>query len=290
MNSGSEPESIAERQKPPPGELFLDHVAHFVPDLAAAGALAESLGFAVTEESVHRAGGAPAGTSNRCIMLEEGYIEILAPTLDTPNGRNVRAAMARHAGVHLACFGTPDAEAEHRRLADHGFQPEPLVDLERKTEQDRLVRFKVVYTPPDRMPEGRIQYVQQMTPENIWLPKCVAHQNGVTSLRAVYVVAADVVDVAARWSRFTAVLPSRNGDCVELRLTRGKAVIASRETLSAILGDAPPAPALAGYALACRDAGAFAERCATAGLAVKKNAEGYAVALPPALGGNWVLL
>ena len=72
---------VAQAQKPAPGELYLDHVAHFVPDLAAAGGLAESLGFAVTPESAHRAQGAPAGTSNRCIMLERGYIEILAPTL-----------------------------------------------------------------------------------------------------------------------------------------------------------------------------------------------------------------
>ena len=71
---------VAERQKPPPGELYLDHVAHFVPDLAAAARLLESLGFAPTPESAHRAQGAPAGTSNRCLMFEDGYIEILAPT------------------------------------------------------------------------------------------------------------------------------------------------------------------------------------------------------------------
>jgi len=100
---------IAENQTPAPGELNLDHVAHFVPDLGVAARLAESVGFVVTPESAHRAQGAPAGTSNRCIMLEEGYIEILAPTLDTPNARRVRSHMARYDGVHLACFGTPDA-------------------------------------------------------------------------------------------------------------------------------------------------------------------------------------
>ena len=174
---------IAENQKPAPGELYLDHVAHFVPDLGAAARLAESLGFAVTPESAHRAQGAPAGTSNRCIMLEEGYIEILAPTLDTPNARRVRERMARYDGVHLACFGTPDAEAEHRRLAAHGFDPEPLVDLQRQT-QDGAVRFKVVYVPPANMPEGRVQYVQQVTPEVIWNTPSLAHTNGVTGLAA----------------------------------------------------------------------------------------------------------
>ncbi len=289
MNSGSAPGAIAERQKPPPGELFLDHVAHFVPDLAAAGALAQSLGFAVTDESVHRIGGAPAGTSNRCIMLEEGYVEILAPTLDTPNARRVRGLMKRHHGVHLACFGTPAAEAEHRRLADHGFQPEPLVNLERTVAEGSQLRFKVVHVPPDRMPEGRIQYVQQMTPEHLWLPKNLAHGNGVTGLRAIYVVAEDPVNTAARWSRYTAVLPSRNGDFVELRMNRGSVIIGTGDALSKILGDAPAAPALAGYALACRDAAASAARCAAAGLAVKRNGNSYAVALPPSLGGTWML-
>src|ERR687896_1208718 len=142
---------IATRQRPAPGDLYLDHVAHFVPDLGAAARLAESLGFAVTPESAHRAQGAPAGTSNRCIMLEEGYIEILAPTLDTPNAQRVRSRMARHDGVHLACFGTPDAEGEHGRLAAHGFEPEPVVNLERTVDSAARVRFRVVYVPPQAM-------------------------------------------------------------------------------------------------------------------------------------------
>src|ERR1043166_5836694 len=102
--------SVAENQKPAPGELYLDHIAHFVPDLGAAARVAELLGFKVTPESAHRAQGAPAGTSNRTIMLEEGYIEILAPTLETPHAQRVRERMARYEGVHLACFGTPRAE------------------------------------------------------------------------------------------------------------------------------------------------------------------------------------
>src|ERR1051325_2149729 len=139
--------SAAERQRPPPGELYLDHVAHFVPDLGAAARLLESLGFVPTPESAHRAGGAPAGTSNRCLMFEEGYVEILAPTLDTPNARRVRAHMARYAGVPLASFGTPDAPCEHARLAAQRFEPEPLVNLSREVDGGETVRLGVVYVP-----------------------------------------------------------------------------------------------------------------------------------------------
>src|SRR5688572_32082860 len=148
----------SERQRPPPGEMVLDHLAHFVPDLGAAAAVWEKLGFVVTPVSHHRVAGKPAGTSNRCVMLEEGYLELLAPSqehaADTPHAQRVRGLMKRYDGVHLACFGTPDAPAEQARLGAQGFEPEPLVDLERKLDDGEFVRFKVVYVPPGKMAEG----------------------------------------------------------------------------------------------------------------------------------------
>ncbi|HJS41956.1 MAG TPA: VOC family protein, partial [Gemmatimonadales bacterium] len=95
---------VAERQRPPPGELCLDHLAHFVPELDAAAAVWEKLGLRVTPVSVHQVSGKPAGTSNRCVMLEEGYIELLAPTQKTAHARRVRSLMKRYDGIHLACF------------------------------------------------------------------------------------------------------------------------------------------------------------------------------------------
>jgi hypothetical protein len=277
---------VAERQKPPPGDLYLDHVAHFVPDLGAAGRLLELLGFAVTPESAHRAQGGPAGTSNRCVMLESGYIEILAPTLDTPNAHRVRAHMARYDGVHLACFGTPDAAFERQRLAGAGFDPEPLVDLSRAVGGGETVRFGVVYVPPGKMPEGRVQYCQHLTPEVIWKDEFVNHANGVTGLAAVYVAAADPAETAARWSRFSGLLPRSANGLVCLEAARGRVLIGRREQL---FEGAPPAPALAGYALSCRHPEAFIARCSEIGLAVRKTASGHAISLPPALGGTWLV-
>ena len=272
---------IAEHQKPAPGELFLDHVAHFVPDLGAAARLARSLGFAVTPESAHRAQGAPAGTSNRCIMLDQGYIEILAPTLDTPNAQRVRARMARYEGVHLACFGTPTAEAEHQRLAAHGFEPDAVVRLERKIETGDTVRFAVVYVPPDKMPEGRVQYCEHLTPREVWREGFV----NPFALRAVYVVADEPEEAAARWGRFGGLLPRPEDGLVRLDTARGRVVIGTRKRLARLLGEAPSAPALAGYALGCADPEEFARRCSKAGLRV----QGKAVRLPAALGGTWLL-
>jgi len=246
---------IAEAQKPPPGCLFLDHVSHFVSDIDAAARLLESLGFVVTPLSAQYASGKPVGTSNRCVMLDEGYIEILTPTERTP-------------GIYLACFGTPDADFEHRRLAEHGFQPQPIVELSRPLETGGTVRFRVVRPLPESMPERRIQFVQQMTPEQIWRPEVLAHRNGVTALRAIHICTTDISGTAARWSRFTGLLP------FPLETARGDISFRSSDTKK---------PFIAGYGLKCKDPEAFAQRCRAAGLRV----EGYTVTLPPFLGGKW---
>ena len=270
----------AQRQRPPPGGLCLDHLAHFVPDLTAAAALWEHLGFVVTPTSVHQVSGKPAGTSNRCVMLDEGYIELLAPTLDTPNAQRVRDRMQLFVGVHLACFGTPDAAAEQARLAAHGFEPEPVVNLEREVEGGKA-RFNVVYVPREKMPEGRVQYCEHLAPEHVWREGYV----NLFRLRAVYVVADEPEEVAARWGRFGGLLPRPEDGFVRLDTARGRVVIGTRKNVERVLGYAPAAPALAGYALSCSDPDAFAARCRKAGLEVA----GRVVTLPASLGGRWVL-
>ena len=272
-----------------PGELVLDHVAHFVPQLGEGVRALEALGFAVTAESVHQTPEGPAGTSNVCVMLEHGYLEILAPTADTPNSRRVRDAMGRYSGVHLACFGTPDAEGEQARLQTHGFDPQPLVKLSRKIPTGETVRFSVVIPCVQAMPEGRIQFVQHHTPEGLWRPEHLAHTNNAVKLACVFVVADDPVAAGARWARFAALLPRPAGAYVHLPTARGHVLVGRRESWDALLGDAPAAPALAGYALECRDPAILVSRCHLLGLALRKVRDNlYAVSLPQALGGAWL--
>lgn len=278
-----------EKRIPAPGELTLDHVAHFVPDLAAARGTLQAMGFAVTPESAQVTQDGPAGTSNVTVMLPQGYLEFLAPTMDTPNAAKLRAAMARYPGVHLACFGTPAAGEDHARLVTHGFAPLPLVDLSRETETGRA-RFKVIRCAPESMPEGRVQFVEHLSPEVIWHPRWMGHANGVRKLACVFVVAHDPVAVAARWAHFAALLPRPAGRFVHLRTDRGDVLVGRRAEWERLFGDeVPAAPALAGYALECEDPEGFAGRVLLAGAAVRKLRPGlFAAVLPEALGGSWV--
>jgi Glyoxalase-like domain len=280
---------VASQQLPSAGSLLLDHVSHFVPDLASAARALEALGFAVTPPSAQQTQDGPAGTSNVCVMLEHGYLEFLAPTADTANAQRLRASMQRYPGVHLVCFGTPDAEGEHLRLKTHGFEPQPLVQLSREVQSGVRAQFKVVRAAPEKMPEGRIQFVQHHTPEAIWQPQYLGHTNNVVKLACVFAVAEDPVAAGARWARFAALLPRPAGDFVHLPTARGHVLIGRRESWNTLLGDAPAAPALAGYALECRDPAILVSRCKLLGLALRKLRENlYAVSLPEALGGAWI--
>lgn len=276
--------NAAERQRPPPGQLYLDHVSHFVADLDAAARLCEALGLRATPTSVQRTPEGPVGAANRCVMLDAGYIELLSPTQPTPAAERMRALMRRYDGVHLACFGTPDAEGEQRRLATHGFEPQPLVDLSREV-PGGTARFKVVRLPPEKMPEGRIQYVEHLTPAQLWRP---ADLNPLR-LEEVYVVADDPVETAARWARFAALIPRPERDGVRLETARGSIFIADRRETSKRLGEAPAAPAIAGYALGAGQPKTLLARCKEIGAALQKCGARHAAKLPAALGGVWLI-
>src|SRR6478609_2784718 len=136
MLSDTAGEDEVDRQLPEGGEIFLDHVGHFVRDpKAAADALARA-GFAPTPVSVQvnpdgKGGETPTGTGNICAMLPRGYVECLFKTADTPLGHELDKAMERYSGVHLVAFAVHDAEAAHARLQGLGFRMRPLVSMQR---------------------------------------------------------------------------------------------------------------------------------------------------------------
>lgn len=281
-------------QLPRKGEVFLDHVAYFVPAIEPAASALEGCGFRLTAftEQINRVDGTAvsAGTGNRCAMLRRGYIEILAATRDTPLARQLLARLERHLGIHLAAFSSADAERERDRLAAAGFPVLPLVDMRRPvstTDGKAEARFTIARIART-MPEGRTQFLTHHTESLVWHPPDLDHPNGAQSLAALWVAAADPAEPAERFARFTA-RPARNdGGLVTIALDRGFLRFASPDYLEQQFGirPGPPLPYFAAVEIEVAAIDRLYRLLAGSGLATRSIPRGCAVTLASSIAGT----
>jgi hypothetical protein len=284
-------------QLPPPGAVFLDHVAHFVPEMDAAAVALERCGFRLTPltAQTNRVNGkpVPAGTGNRCAMLRQGYVEILTATADTELARQLRERVADHVGLHLAAFSSADTAAEHRRLGAVGFPTLPLVDMRRPVMTEagsEDARFTIARVAPGNMAEGRVQFLTHHTEPLVWREGYLDHPNGAEALTGLWLAAADPAEPAGRFARFAGRPAMRDGAVTTIALERGAIHIAAPEFLAAAF-DITPAGRLPGFVAAQIAVTSLAELAAhldAAGLAYRrvrlKQDDAIAVALPAAIG------
>src|SRR3984893_16271863 len=209
-------------QLPPPGAVFLDHVAHFVPEMDAAAAALELCGFRLTPftAQANRVDGAvvPTGTGNRCVMLRRGYVEVLTaiPTVagETDLARQLRERIGDHVGLHLAAFSSADTAAEHRRLAVLGFPTLPLVEMRRPVKTavgSEDARFTIARVTPGSMAEGRVQFLTHHTEPLVWRPDFLDHPNGAQALTGLWIGSTDPAGPGGSFARFTGRPSLRGG-------------------------------------------------------------------------------
>jgi catechol 2,3-dioxygenase-like lactoylglutathione lyase family enzyme len=243
----------------------LDHVGVACADLDAAAAEWEGLGFRLTGLARHMARGpdgamAPTGTANRCVMLAQGYVELIAVVDPGRRSATLERFLARYAGIHVVTLATPDAAAAAGRLRRAGFATE-LIESERPAGlEGRQARFSRL---PLTEAEPRLQLLQHHTPELVWREEELRHPNRAASLEQVIIAANAPAELAARLSRASgvAVLPDPLGGYV-LKLAQGQVRVLPQAALGAVLPgvSVPSLPFVAGIALRTRDGNAAAER------------------------------
>jgi hypothetical protein len=274
------PSPLDPPQTPTGDQIFLDHVGWFVPDMEAAGAAFEALGFVLTpfvaQQNADPAGGPPlpAGTGNRCAMLSRGYLEILTtvPGVETPLAAQMQAGIESYTGLHLIAFTVDDAEGAHARLDAEGFGPQPPVHLRRPLQLpdggEAEVAFTVLRVPPDAMEEGRIQMLRQETPELVWQDHLIARDNGVAALGGVLLCVDDPGAVSDRYARFTGRKSTGGGDYRVIDLDRGRLAFATPRKCTDLLPgvSVPGTPFMAAVALRADDLSALRGRCESAGI------------------------
>lgn len=291
-----------DRRLPVGGEIFLDHIAHFVADPESASRPLARAGFAPTPISVQvnpdPAGGPlrPTGTGNVTCMLDRGYLELLFRTADTPLGREFDAAMARYRGVHLVAFAVADAAATHARLAQCGFRMQPLVAMQRPVETaagEGIAAFTVVRVVPGEMPEGRVQALTHRTEHTVWQPRWLRHPNGARGLIDVVIVEADVEEAAERFRRFLERDARADRFGPSFHLDRGRVQLVATESLVRLFPHLviPDEPFIASYGIAVTSLEQVAA-CLQAGHVRYDRRAGHVVAsFPEELGvGCWVFV
>jgi len=284
----------------PRGEaIFLDHLAHWVADIHAAAALLDRLGFLVTPyaEHVHASGGTTvaAGSANQCVMLEAGYLEVLTPVGDTPIAEEVRAALGRYTGLHLAAFCSADAEAHGERLKKAGFPQRPSVTLARESTladgSPCTLRFTVVRPQVGCLAEGRVQFLTHHTPEALWQTRWLAHPNSARALTDVLFCVADPQEARQRYARYL----DRAAEAIDggyvLAMERGRLALLNAERIRAVFPgiDIPCVPFMAGYCIECANLGNTRAVLRASGMRyLEHGQQALSVTQLPALGGTIV--
>lgn len=253
-------------QTPGPGEIYLDHVGWFVPDMDAAAPRFEALGFPLTPFTVHMneqpdGSRVPSGTANRCGMIRRGYLEVLTrvPEVESAITQQMDDGLARYTGLHLIAFTVSDTEATTARLRENGFAPDPPVALRRPMPLDEggegTAAFSVIRLPNDAMAEGRVQVLSQDTPDVVWQPSVTADANGAAMLSGILICAADPGETAERYERFTGKDGQASGDGYRIALDRGKIAICTPDECAALIPgvDIPGLPFIAAVSVASGD-------------------------------------
>jgi Glyoxalase-like domain len=250
----------ADRQLPLDGEIFLDHLAHFVRDPGSAERALVQAGFAPAPLSIQSnpdpGGGPPqlTGTGNMTVMFRRGYVEILFKTSETPLARELDAALQRHAGLHLIAFAVADAAEAHARLGTAGFRVRSLVQMQRPVETETgpaTAAFTIARVEPGEMPEGRVQILTHRTEQAVWQPRWLTHPNGALALTDVVIVVADIEEVAQRFARFTDRPVIANTAGASVALDRGRVQIMDVVALAGLVPEisVPSLPFIGAYAI-----------------------------------------
>ncbi|GIK99642.1 MAG: dioxygenase [Alphaproteobacteria bacterium] len=162
----------------------IDHTLIGVRDLDSARAVWQGLGFAVSPRGRHIGW----GTANYCIMLEEGYVELLGIVDPSQFTNNLDKVLESREGMFALAFASDDADRLAQELAAAGLHPDGPKDLKRYLELpdgDVLPAFKLLHLPPQETPELRAFICQHLTPDLIRRPEWLSHANGARRLVAV---------------------------------------------------------------------------------------------------------
>lgn len=235
----------------------LDHVGLLTREGPTLWGVYERLGFTLTPVSRQSNDRGPLGTGNRCAMLRQGYLELLALLDPGLPDNGIGRLLDRFEGAHILALGMTDSEGSLARLRRAGLDIAGVAPLSRPVEDGAAVaRFERLPLPD--APEGRVQLIRHLTPDLLWQPRWTEHANGATDLREAIIASDRPAESAARLSRLAGLpLEPDPAGGYALPLPSGRVRMMAPDTVASILPgvEAPSLPALVGITLGTADPG-----------------------------------
>jgi hypothetical protein len=183
------------------GLAGLDHVIIGVRDLERARMGWTRLGFTLTPRGRHLG----QGTANYCIMFGRDYLELLGFVEPDDQADRLASFLARREGAMAVAFapaGTvEDAAAALAALGLHPSEPRAIGRQLELPEGTVVPRFALLTLPEDETPALDCFVCAHLTPELVRRREWLRHPNGVTGLRAIYLIAADTAPLLPAYDR-----------------------------------------------------------------------------------------
>jgi catechol 2,3-dioxygenase-like lactoylglutathione lyase family enzyme len=183
-----------------PRRAGIDHSLIGVRDLERARQTWQGLGFTATPRGRHIGW----GTANYCLMFEQGYVELLGIVDAAQFTNKLDEFLAEREGLLGLAFASADAEATAAKLKADGLAPDGLKDLKRLLELpdgEALPAFRLVFLPPEDLPDLRGFFCQHVTPEIVRRPDWLNHANGARRLAGLTVASDRPADLAPAYAR-----------------------------------------------------------------------------------------
>jgi hypothetical protein len=170
-------------------DVELDHTGFIVTDLERGAAQWARLGFTLTPKSaqmgLNKAGEfEPWATANHCAVFEQGYLELIG--VHRPECFNPWTQLL-HAfeGAHIAAFKVCSADATFAELQAH--TNDFLAPVARRRDApflyphgwgEKEMRFRNIFSDASKVAEARYILIEHQTPDVLWQPKLLQHDNG----------------------------------------------------------------------------------------------------------------
>ena len=202
--------------------LVLDHVGVAVSTLDLAHDVYAKLGFTLTARSIHSGstepGGpvVPWGSGNHCAMFEQGYLELIGIT-DPNLYTSVSRLVENYQGTHIIALGVEDSDKAFEVINGRSGMVQPAAKLERMApfgpdgSEGRLAEFRNIHTIQEKVPEGRMIFIQHLTRDVLWQSHLLDHPNGAVAMAETAVCVVDLEATCARYTAMLAVDPTRHG-------------------------------------------------------------------------------